>query len=110
MNLERATESDELTIASGDDTSDIFDMRPFTFGCLFTPSALDGSIFTFNVAADSDGPFVPMNDSAGNATSLTVDVDQAYDLPAELAGAHYFTITSDSTETAERVFMLVLKG
>lgn len=98
-------------IASGQTKSGVIDLSGCVLVGLLTPSALTGTVFTFEAATSADGMFLPVYDAAGALVSVTVAASRFISiLPSDLAGIQYLKIVSGSAEGAARTINLSCRG
>jgi hypothetical protein len=111
LKLNRKSHYQEATIAVGATASDVVVLDGFAMGMIHLPATWEGTTCTFTVAPTYGGTYVALEDSAGNAVSLTVDLSKAYALPEALFGAPYAKLVSGSTQTTtDTVIPVTLRG
>jgi hypothetical protein len=111
LKLNRKSHYQEATIAVGGTASDEVVLDGYAIGMVHMPSTLEGTALTFTVAPVSGGTFVALEDSSGNAVSLTVEASKAYALPEAIFGAPYAKLVMGSTQTTtDTVIPVTLRG
>lgn len=102
------------TISSSTDTSDAVDYGDMNVAAIVCPAAFDGTNFTFLLSND-DVTYTALSKTTGSSDNATVSVAFAANsrigvLPFDLASGRYLKIQSDSTETSDRAFTVVLRS
>lgn len=110
LKLNREATVTTVTIASGGTTSDAFVVGGYSFGGVITPAALTSTALSFSVCGSHGGTYVPLTDTAGATISVTVAASKAVALPPELFGFAYAKVVGGSSEGADRVLTITLKG
>ena len=96
-----------------DASTEAFEMKQYSRGIIHVPGTWDAADI-FKVAYEADGTYIPLYDTAGNLVAFTPTVDRSYPFPAELAGAKFVKIWSNSGGTdvhqgGDRTFMVDFK-
>lgn len=97
--------------------SEVFDMVPFTMGCLRMPPAWTAATIGFKVSPVTNTLHLPVKDDAGAlVVCVSTGPDAVHVLPAELGGVRWVRLWStdgagaDVDQTAERAITVSLKG
>lgn len=98
-----------VTIANTETTSTAVDARSAALFGVALPAAFTGTSLTFTVCSTEDGTYQTLEDSTGNAVSLTVEQGKSYTLPNELAPWPWFKIVSGSAEGGSRSLIVTRK-
>ena len=111
LKLNRANSTGSVTIAVGATTSNEIVLDGYAMGMVHLPAEWEGTTLTFMVSPTKSGTYVALEDSAGNAVSLTVEASKAYALPEALFGAPYAKLVAGSTQTTtDTVIPVTLRG
>jgi hypothetical protein len=107
-------------IANGAALSNAIPMSDHRGGMLITPAAWTAAAIAFQICDTPGGTFVPLRGSTGaviEITNVVTNAAAAYPLPAELTGAAYFKIWSetagagtDANQGAARSLTVCLKS
>ena len=85
-----------VTIPNGTALSNVVSFHEYAYGILHMPAAWTAASIGFQVCSTIDGTFLPLYDEGGTLVELTVTVDQAHPLPAEVLAARYVKIWSET--------------
>jgi hypothetical protein len=111
LKLNRASNTQEATIAVGGTASSVVTLDGYAMGMIHMPSTLEGTALTFTVCDTYGGTYIALEDSAGNAVAVTVEASKAYALPEALFGAPYAKLVMGSTQTTtDTVIPVTLRG
>lgn len=99
------------TIVSGQSASTIVDLKGFSLTGILLPGAFTGTSLIFLMSANGTNFFNVYVTTSGTALSYTVSAAHYYAIdPVAFYGIRYLKIVSGSTEAADRVLTLSLKG
>lgn len=101
--IDRNSQSETLTIASGAALSGVFDFRAFANGVVIVPGTWTDANLGFYVCDTVDGTFVPLVDDAGapiQISGIATNKSKAYALPDQLFPCKFVKLWSKSTTAA----------
>jgi hypothetical protein len=110
LKLNRASNSNTVTIAASGTTSTVFTLDGYAVGGIILPSQFTGTTMTFLVCDTYGGTYVALEDAGGATISYTVEAAKAYALPPELFAFPYAKLVSGSSEGAERTIVVTVRG
>lgn len=110
-----SSEPQIVTILNGVALSDAIYFAPFSKGVIHMPAAWTAANIGFHVSSEPAGTYLPLYDGVNPVVITGPAVNQAYPLPAGLAGAHYFKLWSntggaDTNQGADRAITVELKA
>ena len=92
-------------------TSGVITVDGYSYGGFILPATFDGTAMTFTVCDTYGGTYVALEDSSGNAISLTVEASKAYAFPPELFAFPYAKMVSGTNQsTTDTVIAVSLKA
>lgn len=92
LKLNRASNTQTVTVAAGAATSSVITLDGFAMGMIHLPSTYDSIAITFTVCDTIDGTYQTLEDSAGNAVALVVEASKSYALPEALFGSPFYNV------------------
>ena len=102
-----------VTIALGDTTSEVIELRDYMLAGIILPAALTSTAITFTVSDARAGTFVGLYDSDGNVVSLAVGTSRAVGLSGAEADAlapfPFVKLVCGTAEAAARSILVALK-
>lgn len=101
-----------VTIFTGGTKSSVVDLLGYSLVGIIIPAAFTGTALSFETSDAADGTFVPVKSTtSGSALSYTVaqGTYAAID-PKDFAGVRFIKFVSGSTEIADRVIKISMKG
>jgi hypothetical protein len=111
LKLNRASNTQTVTIAVGGTASDALVLDGYAMGMIHLPSTLEGTALTFTVCPTFGGSYQAVEDSSGNAISLTVEASKSYAIPEALFGAPFAKLVMGSTQTTtDTVIPVTMRG
>lgn len=98
------------TIAVGAAASSAFDISDYRSGMLKIPAEMDGNAFAIHASIERGGTYKAIEDSSGNALSMSFALDTWMQVPAAAFGAKFIKFVSSSNEDPARDLTLMLKS
>jgi hypothetical protein len=101
----------QVAIASGQTASAVIDAKGFSLVGVLLPAAFTGTSLTFQASVDGTNFFAVNSTTSGSSLSYTVAQGNYYAIdPTPFYGIRYLKIVSGSSEAANRVLTVALKG
>lgn len=101
----------QVTLASGGTKTPAIDLQGFTLCGVLFPATFTGTALTFEMSVDGTTFFPVVATTSGTALSYTVAQGKYSALdPTPFQGIRYLKLVSGSTEGADRVLTLAVKG
>jgi hypothetical protein len=102
-----------VTVASGQQTSNAFNVGAGVVSGLLLPSSLTSTAITFTAADSQDGTYKAVYDSDGNQVSFTVAASRAVGAAGSeidaLAPFEWFKLVCGSAEGGDRTIQVIVK-
>lgn len=99
-----------LSFAADADLSAAVAITSYSFGGLQMPTAIEGTEIKFHVSADDGTTYRQLYDLNNVAIARTIQASRSYPLPAEIFSFTHFKIETTTDQTANRTFVVCLKG
>lgn len=105
----RGNSTATVKILSGQNEAQPFDARGWCVFMMCVPSNFSGTRLWIDVSYDGVTWF-DLYDATGVLVAPFVAPGQAYDLSGAVAGAHYIKLSSDTLQSGDATFVIMLKG